>query len=420
MGTDSEARGPIGRFFRKFGLAFVMVASYFGSGSIFIASQAGVRFGYTLLWAVILATIIGYVAQDMSARVGIFGESLMTFVRRRLGQPVALAIALWLTVGCILWTLELTAAVGAGASQLLGGAIGWQPLAVVTGILAILAGIRGYDALEHLMTFMMIALLIIYSVVAIATRPDVGEMVQGLVPGGLLLPGALVMVAGILGTTALWPNFFLEAILVREKGWTSPSDVSTVRKDLVLGYSVGGLITIAILVVAAAVLRPMGMTELDDFLTPGFALAQVLGEWAMILFVLGAIAAAFNSIVPIMWAPSYLIPEALGMEPDSNSRAFKLVFIVTTAIGTLSPVVHWLTGLSVLQMIILFPTFNAIFCLPLTVVILVWAVNDRELMGENRNSRGWNVVAGILLLLSFTLAALSMEGFIAEVTGGGG
>ena len=189
---DPERYGPIRRFFRKYGLAFVMVASYFGSGSIFIASDAGLRYGYSLIWAAIAATVIGLFAQDMSARVGIFGGPLMSFVRRKLGQPLALLIALWLSFGCILWTLELTAAVGAGLSQLLGGAIGWQPLAVFAGLMAILAGIRGYDALEHLMTGMMVALLLIYVVVGIAAQPDPAGIVAGLFPGAELgQPGAI-------------------------------------------------------------------------------------------------------------------------------------------------------------------------------------------------------------------------------------
>lgn len=408
----------IGRdFFKKYGLAFVMVASYFGSGSIFIASSAGVRFGYALIWAVIVATLIGFFAQDMSARLGIFGEPLMSFTRRKLGGPVALIIALWLTVGCIAWTLELTAAVGAGLSQLLGGAIGWQPLAVLTGVLAILAGVRGYESLEHLMTGMMFVLLIIYVTVAFASDPDPLGMVTGLIPGSGIAAGALTLIAGILGTTALWPNFFLESILVREKGWTRAEDVPVMRRDLIFGYSVGGVITIAILVVAAAILRPMGLTDLASFLTPGFALAEVLGDWAMIMFVVGAVAAAFNSIIPIMWAPAYMIPEAIGHDPDSNSREFKIVFVVTTALGTLSPLVHHLTGLSVIDMIILFPTFNGIFGLPLTIILLLWAVNDRGTMGEHRNRLWLNIAGGILVALSVALALTSLRGFLGAITG---
>jgi Mn2+/Fe2+ NRAMP family transporter len=80
-------------FFDKYGLSFVMVASYFGSGSIFIASQAGVEYGYILIWAVIGAVLLGFMAQDMSARLGIYGDTLMTFIRNKLGKNGALTLA---------------------------------------------------------------------------------------------------------------------------------------------------------------------------------------------------------------------------------------------------------------------------------------------------------------------------------------
>lgn len=52
----------IKKFFNKYGLSFIMVASYFGSGSVFIASQAGVEYGYVLLWAVVGAVLLGFMA----------------------------------------------------------------------------------------------------------------------------------------------------------------------------------------------------------------------------------------------------------------------------------------------------------------------------------------------------------------------
>jgi len=128
-------------FFDKYGLSFIMVASYFGSGSIFIASQAGVEYGYVLIWAVIGAVLLGFMAQDMSARLGIFGDTLMNFIREKLGKKGALTIALFLSVGCIAWTLALTAAVGKSFEILTAGAVTWQPLAVVTGVMAIIVGV---------------------------------------------------------------------------------------------------------------------------------------------------------------------------------------------------------------------------------------------------------------------------------------
>ncbi len=395
-----------------------MVASYFGSGSIFIASSAGVRFGYALLWAVVGAALLGFMAQDMSARLGIFGEPLMVFIRRKLGGRLATALALVLSSGCLLWAFELTAAVGKGLSLLLGGAVGWMPLAFLAGLAAVAVGVLNYEGIEQLMTAMMIGLLVVYLAVTGTTAPPLSAIAGGFVPS---VPdvGALTLVASILGTTALWPNFFLESNLVDEKGWTGISDVTPMRRDLSIGYAVGGVTTIAILVLAAAVLRPAGYTELETFLTPGLALGEVLGEWARTVFLVGAVAAAFNSIIPIMWTPSYLIQHARGKEADSANRSFKLIYGVLVTISGLSPLITIFFGLGIIDMILLFPAYNAIVGLPITAVFLFWAVNDADVMGEYRNSRLLSVVNAALVLLAIVSAATSLPGVVDALVSGG-
>lgn len=395
-----------------------MVASYFGSGSIFIASSAGVRFGYALLWAVVGAALLGFMAQDMSARLGIFGEPLMVFIRQKLGGRLATVLALVLSSGCLLWAFELTAAVGKGLSLLLGGAVGWMPLAFLSGLAAVAVGVLNYEGIEQLMTAMMIGLLVVYLAVTGTTAPPLSAVVGGFVPS---VPdvGALTLVASILGTTALWPNFFLESNLVDEKGWTGVSDVSPMRRDLSIGYAVGGVTTIAILVLAAAVLRPAGYTELETFLTPGLALGEVLGEWARTVFLVGAVAAAFNSIIPIMWTPSYLIQHARGKEADSANRSFKLIYGVLVTISGLSPLITTFFGLGIIDMILLFPAYNAIVGLPITAVFLFWAVNDSDVMGEYRNSRLLSAVNAALVLLAIVSAATSLPGVVDALVSGG-
>ncbi len=405
-------------FARKYGLAFVMVASYFGSGSVFIASQAGVMHGYTLLWAVVGAALLGFMAQDMSARLGIHGKPLMIFVREKLGRPAATAIALFLTIGCLAWTVGLVAAVGAGVSFLTGGAIAWQPIAVVTTVCVIVVGLLDYDIVENLMIAMMLSLLVVYVAVALPSGADPADVAIGFVPTTASVD-ALVVAAGVLGTTALWPNFFLESILVRQKEWTEESDVVDARQDLAMGYAVGGITTIAILIVAAAVLRPMGFTELESFITPGEALVEVVGTWAMVLFVGGVTAAAFNSIVPIMWTPAYLIPQAAGYDVTKDDRLFQAVFILLTGVGVFSPLISSALDLAVVDMVILFPTYNGIFALPLATVLLFWAVNDLETMGEHRNTRRLNAVNALLVLLAIVLAVFTVQDFVELITTGG-
>ncbi|QLG48660.1 Nramp family divalent metal transporter [Natrinema halophilum] len=403
---------------QRYGLAFVMVASYFGSGSVFIASQAGVMHGYTLLWAVVGAALLGFVAQDMSARLGIHGESLMVFTREKLGRPLATTIAIFLSIGCVAWTLGLVAAVGAGISFLLGGGVAWQPLAVLTTFAAIGVGLLHYDTVENMMIAMMVSLMVVYVVVALPSGADPSSVATGFVPGTDTL-GALAMAAGLLGTTALWPNFFLESILVHTKGWTDESDLPEARTDLAIGYAVGGITTIVILIAAAALLRPMGYTELESFITPGKAMVEVLGTWAMVLFVGGVIAAAFNSIIPIMWTPAYIIPQAAGYTVQKGDRLFNVLFAALTGIGVLSPLVSWWLDLSVVDMVILFPMYNGIFALPVAATLLFWAVNDREMMGEYCNTTALNVVNALLVLLAVILAALSIQSFTELITDGG-
>lgn len=405
-------------FFDKYGLSFIMVASYFGSGSIFIASQAGVEYGYVLIWAVIGAVLLGFMAQDMSARLGIFGNTLMSFIRQKLGKKGALTIALFLSIGCIAWTLGLTAAVGKSFEILSGGAVSWQPIAILTGICAILVGILNYSYVEKVMTGMMFLLLVLYLVVAGASQPSLVDTMAGFIPS---IPdtGAMMMGAAILGTTALWPNFFLESILVKQKGWNSQKHVKMMRTDLSLGYTVGGLITLAIIIVAAAVLRPAGYTELSSFIAPGEALKIVLGQWAMIVFLIGVIAAAFNSIVPIMWTIPFMILEALDIDhEEGSSKTFKIIFAGSIIIGMFSPLVAEVTGLSVVEMVTLFPAYNGVFGLPVTAILLFWAVNDKNLMGSHTNNWRLNLVNVILVIFSIYIAINSGQGVLEAIFGG--
>ena len=406
-------------FFDKYGLSFVMVASYFGSGSIFIAADAGVRYGYTLIWAVIGAVLLGYMGQDMSARVGIFGSTLMQFTRRKLGKWGALAIAVFLSLGCLGWCFALTAATGNSIALLFGlGDEAWKPIAFGVGVLAVITGVLDYSKVERVMTTAMFVLLVLYVVVAGYSGPSLPEMAAGVVPQ-LADDQAILAAVAILGTTALWPNFFLESILVKAKGWTDASDLKAVRSDLKLGYAVGGVITLAILIVSASVLRPAGYTELDSFLTPGIALAEILGDWAAVVFLIGVGAAAFSSIVPIMWTPAYMIMEALDLDPEQGqAKTFKLIYMPLVLIGSLSPFVAALLGLTVVQMVILFPAYNGVVGLPVSALLLFWAVNDRSEVGEAKNGWKLNLANVLLVLLSAYVAISSGRGIFDQIFGG--
>nr|WP_233738029.1 divalent metal cation transporter [Halocatena pleomorpha] len=424
-----ERPTSVSEFFERFGLAFVMVASYVGSGTVFIMSTAGVQFNYALIWLVGLAVLLGIMAQDMSARVGIFGNSLGEFTRRKFGEKGATGLLAFISIGCVLWGLELTAAVGLGTQILLesvlGVSINWMVIAVGTAVLAAGIGVLHYQLIEYLMTGMMILLFIAFGIVAVVSDPDPIAVAAGSLPNSAFLsPNGLTLAAAILGTTALWPNFFLESLFVEEKGWKDSSDLLDMRLDLVMGYAIGGLASVAILIATATVLRPAGITELSSFITPGRALTDVLGTWAMLLFLGGTLVAAFNSIIPILWCPAYILQEARGKrirssDPQKARRSFRVLFVGVCLLSGLSPLVHVVGGLSVLDMIVLFPAWNGVFGLPISAALLFWAVNDSETMGEHQNDRWINVANITLVVLAIVLAVSSAQDVIGAIFGGG-
>ena len=122
-----------------------------------------------------------------------------------------------ISVGAVLWTIELTAATAKGIAVLLGGAVSWQVLSIPVVILAILTGLLNYEGLEQVLTATLFVLLATYVVVVGVSAPPVIEVARGAIPS---IPGptALTLAASILGSTAIWSNFFLESNLVAEKG----------------------------------------------------------------------------------------------------------------------------------------------------------------------------------------------------------
>ena len=417
QGPSREAlRDATNGFFQKYGVAFVMVASVVGSGSIFIASSAGVQYGYALIWAFVGAALLGIMAQDMSARLGIFGEPLGAFMHRKLGGRLSMVVAAVISVGAVLWTIELTAATAKGIEVLLNGAIGWQVLSIPIVILAILTGLLNYKRLEQVLTATLFVLLAAYLVVAGVSTPPPVEVACGVIPS-IPAPAALTLAASILGSTAIWSNFFLESNLVEEKGWTSAEDIPLMRKDLLFGYSLAMVLIVSVLVVTATVIG--GRSGLESFITPALALTRPIGQWAAVLFLFGTAAAAFNSIIPIMWVPAYLFEHARGKDADSADRSFKTIYVAGTALGILAPVIAATTRLGVIDMVVLFPAYNGIVSLPITAVLLFWALNDEEVMGDRVNDLKLNALNVLLVILAFGLAAISLPSLVRTLTSGG-
>ena len=90
-----------------------------------------------------------------------------------------------------------------------------------------------------------------------------------------------------------------------------------------------------------------------------------------------------------------------------------------TALGILAPVIAATTRLGVIDMVVLFPAYNGIVSLPITAVLLFWALNDEEVMGDRVNDLKLNALNVLLVILAFGLAAISLPSLVRTLTSGG-
>src|SRR5581483_12006086 len=216
------------------------------------------------------------------------------------------------------------------------------------------------------------------------------------------------MVISLVGTTiAPWMQFYLQASIV-EKGITS-RQYRTSRWDVIVGCVFTDVVAWFIIVACAATLYAQGHHEIKDAADAAQALRPLAGEYAYMLFAFGLFNASIfaASILPISTA--YAVCEGLGFESGLDKKFHE------------APVFYWLyTALIVLGAgVVLFPHLPLVYVtvlsqvangvvLPFVLIFMLLLTNDRELMGDQINSRGFNVVAWftVVVMIVLTLAML--------------
>jgi len=386
------------RSWRGVGPGAVIAAAFIGPGTVTTATLAGARFGTTLLWALAFATLATIVLQEMSARLGLVtGAGLGQALRTTRGPR-------WL--GILLATLATVAVIsGAAAYQagnLSGAALGLEaftglPLRAWIGIGAVAAGVLlwtgRYRWLERVLTACVAIMGVVFVTTAALVVPHLGALLRGtLVPS--VPSGADFTVLALVGTTIVPYNLFLHAAAVRER-WNSADDLPAVRADLVIAIAIGGIVSGAIVVTAAAALNGGTVESVSDMARQ---LTPILGGWASRAFALGFAAAGVSSAITAPLAAAYTLQDALGRGRDVRAPAPRAVWIACIAVGAAAA----LSGTQPVPLIFLAQVVNGIV-LPLVAVVLLVAMNDRRRLGDHVN--GWvaNLTGAVVVILCTVL-----------------
>ncbi len=278
--------------------------------------------------------------------------------------------------------------------NLLGGSLGLQELlggsgrlwAAGLGLVAFALLWTGrYKWVERALVGLVAVMGAVFVTTAIAARPDPLELVRGLVPGALGDRRAMLTALGLVGTTVVPYNLFLHASAVRER-WRGVEGLGPARADTVISISLGGIISIGVLVTAAALPAALRVTSVGDMAQ---ALEPTLGRWAGVFFACGLLAAGLSSAITAPLAAAYATCGVLGWAGDLRSASARGVWI------------------PVLAAIIFAQAANGVL-LPVVAAFLLYLANDRSLLGSWANGRASNLLGAAAVVIAAMLGIRSL------------
>lgn len=388
------------KWWKNIGPGTLVAAAFIGPGTITVCTQAGVQFGYALLWAMLISIISTIVLQEMSARIGLVKqEGLSAVLRTAIENKIIRNIALLLIIGAI---IVGNAAYEAG--NISGGVLGMQSLfpGMSTISLVLLLGgaafcilfLGNYKWLEKILVSLVITMSLAFLITAILTKPDIKEIFAGLF--SFQSPeGSLLTVLALVGTTVVPYNLFLHANLVKEK-WSGVENMNSMQFDTRVSIILGGLVSMGIIMCAIPLqgTAVKGASDLAEGLRP------LLGEFSKVFMAIGLFAAGLTSAITAPLAAAYVANGCFNWQAGMKDWRFRAVWILILGLGVLFSSL----GFKPIKVIQFAQIANGML-LPVIAMLLLWMVNQSNILGKYKNSMLQNVIAFAVVAFSIFLGA---------------
>jgi NRAMP (natural resistance-associated macrophage protein)-like metal ion transporter len=394
---------------QHFGPGAMVAAAFIGPGTVTTATLAGGNFGFTLLWAVAFSVIATLVLQEMTCRLGVVGKLGLGDAIVQKTQSRGLYIPAAALVICAIFIGN--AAYEAG--NITGAAVGLPKFSVMDinlwgvfiGAVAFLLLASGkFRLIEHVLVGLVVCMALVFVGTAVVVAPPFLEILKGLITPTLPENGILVII-GLIGTTVVPYNLFLHAATLKRHAADGVT-LAEARRDITISVLGGGLITLCIVITAAAALHGSGapVVSLND-LAP--TLQPLLGDSSSTFLAIGLLAAGLSSAITAPLAAAYAVTEIVQLRPELKNRVFRWTWQSVIIAGVLFASL----SLKPLQLILLAQIANGAL-LPVIALFILWVSNDKTLLREHSNNRIQNLlgcaVVGITLVLglrSILLAA---------------
>lgn len=395
----------ISKFFKNIGPGPLVAAAFIGPGTVTVCTLAGVDFGFTLLWAMVLSIFATVILQEMAARLGIVSQKgLSEIIREELSNPVLRAFAILLILSAIVIG---NAAYEAG--NISGGALGMETIigntvwelgrfklnimSLIIGVIAlVLLYIGNYKVLEKVFVFLVILMSFAFITTAIITKPNLLEILKRIaIP--VAPEGSILTVIALIGTTVVPYNLFLHASLAKTK-WKSTSDLPIAKRDTLVAVVLGGMVSMSI-IIAAASIQKQPINNTSDL---ALGLEPLFGSFAKYFLAIGLFAAGVTSAITAPLAAAFVASGCFGWESDLKSKKFKAVWMVIVLLG----VVFSSIGFKSIEIIKFAQVANGLL-LPVIAGFLLWVMNKSSVLGTYKNSKLQNFLGLIILVITIFL-----------------
>ncbi len=299
---SGERRG-LGRFTPFLGPAFIASVAYVDPGNFATNMAGGAKFGYLLLWVVLVANLMAMLIQSMSAKLGIAtGMNLPEVCRERF--PRTATFLLWVQAELIAMATDIAEFVGAAIGINLLTGLPLFPAALLTGVaaFAILAlQSRGFRKLEAVIAAFVGVIVVAFGFQVFLADPSASDIAHGLFVPGFDGTESVLLAVGILGATCMPHVIYLHSALTQQRivGATEEARKKIFRfelVDVVIAMTIAGLINMSMLITAAAVFHSRGLDDVGDDLNAVYdGLDTYLGSSAAIMFGVALLASGLSS-----------------------------------------------------------------------------------------------------------------------------
>jgi len=397
----------------KLGPGFIITSAFIGPGTITLCTLSGIEFGYSLIWCIIFSIAATSYLQELSARLGIIsrlglGDIFKSNTHNTLNKVFFIFIFLSLFIGNSAYesgnisgtVMGLETFTGSITINLLKFNINLLPIFISIFLISIIA-YGSYKVFERMLVYLVFVMSLTFIVTAILSKPDLNLIIDGLIPN--INDNNFIYVIGLIGTTVVPYNLFLHSYISKKK-WKSKKDYKSSIYDTLLSIFIGGLISISIIITSAGAGGLIDGNEVKNAIDLGKQLSPYLGDFSKYFISIGLFSAGITSSITAPIATSYALSSIFNYKPEWKEKKFKIVSIIIILIGCFFSS----TSYNPIYIIKLAQFVNGLF-LPIIGISLLWAVNQTHYLGNYINTKYYNVIGLLIIILSILISLRSLS-----------